>query len=117
MCIHAPMVGAVHVDHKCFEWVACSAVSVFEMTSRIMSCAPDFSMSLGAGAGDGDPADDFKHDESDSYINLDSLIDFYDSLGMDEPLFELSFMPCVRNLIPSILCKSCFFQFCELAFP
>jgi hypothetical protein len=53
----------------------------------------DFSMSLGAGAGDGDPADDFKHDTQDSYVNLDSLIDFYDSLGMDAPLFELSFMP------------------------
>ena len=53
----------------------------------------DFSMSLGAGTGDGDPADDFKHDASDSYVNLDSLIDFYDSLGMDSPLFELSFMP------------------------
>ena len=39
----------------------------------------DFSMSLGDG--------------SDSYVNLDSLIDFYDSLGMDSPLFELSFMP------------------------
>jgi xylan 1,4-beta-xylosidase len=53
----------------------------------------DFSMSLGGGTGDGDPADDFKHDESDSYVNLDSLIDFYDSLGMSSPLFELSFMP------------------------
>jgi hypothetical protein len=53
----------------------------------------DFSMSLGAGSGDGDPADDFKHDSSDSYVNLDNLIDFYDSLGMDSPLFELSFMP------------------------
>ena len=39
----------------------------------------DFSMSLGDG--------------SDSYVNLDSLIDFYDSLGMDSPMFELSFMP------------------------
>ena len=29
----------------------------------------------------------------DSYVNLDSLIDFLDSLGMDSPLFELSFMP------------------------
>ena len=39
----------------------------------------DFSMSLG--------------DHTDSYVNLDSLIDFYDSLGMTAPLFELSFMP------------------------
>eukprot|EP01051_Picozoa_sp_SAG22_P029317 SAG22_NODE_10804_length_515_cov_0.985577_1_plen_106_part_01 len=29
----------------------------------------DFSMSLGADKGDGDPADDFKHDASDSYVN------------------------------------------------
>ena len=38
----------------------------------------DFSISLG-------------RDQS-SYINLDSLVDFLDSLGMAEPLFELSFM-------------------------
>jgi hypothetical protein len=30
---------------------------------------------------------------TDSYINLDSLIDFLDSIGMESPMFELSFMP------------------------
>jgi hypothetical protein len=54
----------------------------------------DFSLSIGPRTGDGDPADKCDHCAgSDSYVNLDSLIDFYDTLGMDTPIFEISFMP------------------------
>lgn len=39
----------------------------------------DFSVSLGRG--------------KNSYVNLDSLVDFLDGIGMESPFFELSFMP------------------------
>jgi hypothetical protein len=42
----------------------------------------------------------------DSYVNLDNLIDFYDSLGMDEPMFELSFMPSWLATDPTV--RACF---------